>query len=37
VDSVYRGDEPADASPEQPARALEQSRREDREASGGTA
>jgi multicomponent Na+:H+ antiporter subunit G len=29
-DSVYRGDEPADAPPEHPARALEASRREDR-------
>jgi len=28
-DSVYRGDEPADAPPEHPARALERSRRED--------
>jgi multicomponent Na+:H+ antiporter subunit G len=31
-DSVYRGDEPADAPPEEPARALAESRREDREA-----
>ncbi|MFD2091602.1 monovalent cation/H(+) antiporter subunit G [Blastococcus deserti] len=31
-DSVYRGDEPADALPENPAQALEESRREDREA-----
>jgi multicomponent Na+:H+ antiporter subunit G len=29
VDSLYRGDEPADAPPEQPARALAESRRED--------
>jgi len=29
-DSVYRGDEPADAPPEQPAEALLESRREDR-------
>ena len=29
-DSVYRGDEPADAPPEDPARALAESRREDR-------
>ena len=28
-DSVYRGDEPADAPPEQPAQALVESRRED--------
>ena len=28
-DSVYRGDEPADAPPEDPARALVESRRED--------
>jgi multicomponent Na+:H+ antiporter subunit G len=28
-DSVYRGDEPADAPPEHPARALAESRRED--------
>lgn len=31
-DSVYRGDEPADAPPEDPADALVESRREDREA-----
>ena len=31
VDSVYRGDEPADAPPEKPAESLAQSRREDRE------
>ena len=30
-DSVYRGDEPADAPPEHPAEALVESRREDRE------
>ena len=29
-DSVYRGDEPADAPPERPAEALVESRREDR-------
>ena len=37
ADSVYRGDEPADAPPEQPAQSLAQSRREDREAPGGVA
>jgi len=31
-DSVYQGDEPADAPPQNPARALVESRREDREA-----
>jgi len=31
VDSVYRGDEPADAPPEEPAESLARSRREDRE------
>jgi len=31
-DSVYRGDEPADAPPEHPAQALADSRREDRAA-----
>jgi multicomponent Na+:H+ antiporter subunit G len=30
-DSVYQGDEPADAPPQNPARALVESRREDRE------
>ena len=30
-DSVYRGDEPADAPPEQPGEALVESRREDRD------
>ncbi len=33
-DSVYRGDEPADAPPEQPAQSLARSRREDAEESG---
>ena len=33
-DSVYRGDEPADAPPEQPGPALEESRREDRQGNG---
>jgi multicomponent Na+:H+ antiporter subunit G len=33
-DSVYRGDEPADAPPEQPAESLARSRREDAEESG---
>ncbi len=32
-DSVYRGDEPADAPPEQPAESLARSRREDAEES----
>src|ERR671913_2528218 len=31
-DSVYQGDEPADAPPERPGEALARSRREDREA-----
>jgi len=35
VDRVYRGDEPADAPPEQPGPALEASRREDEAPSGG--
>jgi multicomponent Na+:H+ antiporter subunit G len=33
-DSVYRGDEPADAPPERPGPALAESRREDREDGG---
>ena len=35
-DSVYRGDEPADAPPENPAESLLQSRREDQAPSGGS-
>jgi multicomponent Na+:H+ antiporter subunit G len=35
VDRVYRGDEPADAPPEQPAASLQASRREDQAPSGG--
>ncbi|MCW2614379.1 MAG: mnhG [Frankiales bacterium] len=34
-DSVYRGDEPADAPPERPAEALAESRSEDQAPSGG--
>jgi multicomponent Na+:H+ antiporter subunit G len=34
VDSVYRGDEPADAPPETPAASLARSRQEDREDGG---
>jgi multicomponent Na+:H+ antiporter subunit G len=36
VDRVYRGDEPADAPPEQPAASLQASRREDQAPSGGS-
>jgi multicomponent Na+:H+ antiporter subunit G len=36
VDRIYRGDEPADAPPEQPAASLEASRREDQAPSGGS-
>ncbi|SNR37927.1 monovalent cation/H(+) antiporter subunit G [Blastococcus mobilis] len=36
VDRVYRGDEPADAPPEQPAASLRASRREDQAPSGGS-
>ena len=36
VDRLYRGDEPADAPPEQPAASLQASRREDQAPSGGT-
>ncbi len=35
-DSVYQGDEPADAPPEHPAQALVESRREDQAPSGGS-